>query len=144
MADSALQSALAPFNSTSHSSFWIVWSLLESFGWACLIIAWVGWNLRLPRALDNMLNHGGKVSFSFYLLHAGLIHTVFKYYGLPHWSGWPALDAGLMLVLAYAATWAVATLSYHSIEEPFLHMRRQYGREPLALAPDPRRRVGDR
>ena len=32
-----------------------------------------------------------------------------------------------MLVGSYAATWALATLSYSCIEEPFLRMRRSYG-----------------
>jgi peptidoglycan/LPS O-acetylase OafA/YrhL len=29
--------------------------------------------------------------------------------------------------VSYGATWALATLSYHIVEEPFLRMRRNYG-----------------
>jgi peptidoglycan/LPS O-acetylase OafA/YrhL len=36
-------------------------------------------------------------------------------------------DALIMFAVCYAATWALATLSYHVIEEPFLQMRRSYG-----------------
>jgi peptidoglycan/LPS O-acetylase OafA/YrhL len=32
-----------------------------------------------------------------------------------------------MLLAAYAATWGLATLSYRTIEEPFLGLRRAYG-----------------
>jgi peptidoglycan/LPS O-acetylase OafA/YrhL len=37
-----------------------------------------------------------------------------------------------MIALSYGATWALATLSYNSIEEPFLRMRRRYGAEKTA------------
>lgn len=42
-------------------------------------------------------------------------------------TGVVALDALVMLVGTYAATWALADLSYCTIEEPFLQMRRAYG-----------------
>jgi peptidoglycan/LPS O-acetylase OafA/YrhL len=50
--------------------------------------------------------------------------------GLVHPTGVAWLDAAIMLVLAYGLTWALSTLSYNTIEEPFLRMRRRYGAQP--------------
>jgi len=123
---------LAPFGAAPKSAFWIFWSMAESAGWAAFILAWVGWQARLPGWLDRVLCHGGKVSFSFYLLHMGLLHLLAQRVGLvrPTGNGW--IDAAIMIALSYGATWALATLSYNSIEEPFLRMRRRYGAEKTA------------
>ena len=120
---------LAPFGDAPKSAFWIGWSMLESAGWAFLILAWAGGRARLPAPLERLLCHGGKVSFSFYLLHMGLLHLLAQGFGLVHPTGQGWLDAAIMLVVCYAAGWALATLGYHGIEAPFLRMRRRYGQE---------------
>jgi len=127
MWDTALMHRLASFGSVPHSPFWIVWSLLESAGWSLLILGWVAFTPRLPSLVERVLSHGGKISFSFYLLHMALLHALSTHVGLvrPFGIGW--LDALFMIAVTYAATWALATLSYHIIEEPFLRMRRRYG-----------------
>lgn len=132
MADTAALHSLAPFGAAPASVFWITWSMAESAGWAGLILAWTGFAPRLPRPLERLLCQGGKVSFSFYLLHMGVLHVLAKGAGLlrPGGLGW--LDTALMLAVCYAAAWAVASLSYHGIEAPFLSMRRRYGRDQPA------------
>jgi peptidoglycan/LPS O-acetylase OafA/YrhL len=85
-----------------------------------------------PAPLERVLCHGGKVSFSFYLLHMGLLHLLARRIGLVHPTGNGWLDAAIMVAVCYGATWALATLSYNSIEEPFLRMRRRYGQEKPA------------
>jgi peptidoglycan/LPS O-acetylase OafA/YrhL len=52
-----------------------------------------------------------------------------------------------MLAVAYALTWGLATLSYNTIEEPFLRMRRRYGAEKtgqlgVSVVPDLAGRLG--
>jgi peptidoglycan/LPS O-acetylase OafA/YrhL len=42
-------------------------------------------------------------------------------------NGW--IDAAIMILITYVATWLLATLSYNTIEEPFLRMRRHYGKD---------------
>jgi peptidoglycan/LPS O-acetylase OafA/YrhL len=74
-----------------------------------------------------VLCQGGKVSFSFYLLHMGVLHVLATRVGLVHLSGRPWLDAAIMLAAAYGTTWLLATISYNTIEEPFLRLRRRYG-----------------
>jgi peptidoglycan/LPS O-acetylase OafA/YrhL len=125
--DTATMHRLAPFGATPKSSFWIFWSMAESAGWAFFILAWVGFRPRLPDVVERVLCHGGKVSFSFYLLHMGLLHLLAQRVGLVHPTGRGWLDAALMVAVSYGATWTLATLSYNSIEEPFLRMRRRYG-----------------
>ncbi|MES2901306.1 MAG: acyltransferase [Pseudomonadota bacterium] len=136
--NAALQATVAPFGATPRSLFWIVWSMLESAVWAFFILAWVSFDRKLPAWLDRSLNHGGQISFSFYLLHMGMLHILAQYIGtMRTLTGIPLADAAIAFVLAYSATWALATLSYWTIEEPFLRMRRGYGstrNAPLANA----------
>jgi peptidoglycan/LPS O-acetylase OafA/YrhL len=127
VADSALLATVAPFATTTKSLFWIIWSTIESAGWACVIVAWVACEKVLPAAVERFLNHGGKISFSFYLLHMGVLHALAQAIGMTSPTGEVLPDALIMFAVCYAATWALATLSYHVIEEPFLQMRRSYG-----------------
>ncbi|RJG27285.1 acyltransferase family protein [Massilia cavernae] len=136
IAGSALQSKLGALGVQPRSAFWIVWSTLESSVWACVILAWVSFDKALPAWLERVMIHGGKISFSFYLLHMGVLHVVAQamhMYGMAGKVTWA--HALLMLPLAYAATWALSALSYNTIEEPFLRMRRCYGAvKPVPLA----------
>ena len=119
----------APFGATPKSAFWIFWSMFESAGWAAFIVAWLAFGPRLPGLVDRVLCHGGKISFSFYLLHMALLHLLAVQVGRvsPTGNGW--VDAFIMIAVTYGATWLLATLSYNTIEEPFLRMRRHYGKD---------------
>lgn len=125
--NSALQAQVAPFGAAPKSAFWVLWSTLESAGWASVILAWTAWQGSVPASLDRLLCHGGKISFSFYLLHVAVLHLLAQTFGLVTITGNLYVDALCMLLAAYAATWGLATLSYHTIEEPFLGLRRAYG-----------------
>lgn len=127
--DTGAMHRLAPFGAAPKSTFWIFWSMAESAGWAVFILAWVAFRPKLPGPVERALCHGGKVSFSFYLLHMGLLHVLAQRVGTVHPTGRGWLDTAIMLALSYGATWALATLSYNTIEEPFLRMRRRYGQE---------------
>ena len=131
--DSALQSHVSKFNTDPHSKFWIFWSLLESSGWACLILAWLSWERRMPAWLDKLLCHGGKISFSFYLLHMAVIHIAGEWVvKVPVLTGHVRTDGILSMLILYGATWALATLCFNVIEEPFLRMRRNYAADKAA------------
>jgi peptidoglycan/LPS O-acetylase OafA/YrhL len=118
---------VAPFHPALRAPFWITWSQQVSAVWACLFVAWDSMRRALPRWLEAALCHGGKVSFSFYLLHAAVVHLAGRRLGLLHLTGNALADALLLGIFVYALTWAVATLSFSVIEEPFLRMRRRYG-----------------
>ena len=122
-----LMHTTASFLDAPRAQFWIGWSMLESAGWSVLIVGWVSFKHRLPALIEKALNHGGKISFSFYLLHMGLLHLLAQRVGLVRPTGIGWLDAGIMVAFAYALTWALATLCYYIVEEPFLRLRRNYG-----------------
>lgn len=133
--NSALQAQVAAFDPASKSQFWVLWSMMESAGWVCFILAWVSFDKALPAWLERILCHGGKVSFSFYLLHMAVLQVLAQAVGMVRVTGVPSLDLAIMLSGSYGATWALATLSYGTIEEPFLRMRRGYGSaKPAVLA----------
>lgn len=133
--NSALQGQVASFGPEPKSLFWITWSLMESTVWACVILAWVAFDKALPGWLERVLNHGGKISFSFYLLHMAVLHALAVGVGMVHLSSSGIVNGAIMLAGAYAATWGLAALSYNTIEEPFLRMRRGYGSaKPAHLA----------
>ena len=134
VANSALQAHVAPFVPASRSEFWILWPALESTAWAMVILAWVSFDKKLPQWLERTLVHGGKISFSFYLLHMAVLHVLVTRVGNVALTGSVLFDAALMFVVAYGATWAIAALSYNVIEEPFLRMRRAYGGKPALVA----------
>ncbi|MFC0253422.1 acyltransferase family protein [Massilia consociata] len=127
MWNTAWMHRVAPFMMTPKSSFWIYWSFVESAGWAAVILAWVSFKPRLPGMVERALGQGGKISFSFYLLHMALLHILSQRVGIVSPTGVPWLDVAIMLVVTYGLTWALSTLCYHIVEEPFLRMRRNYG-----------------
>ncbi|HEU4850947.1 MAG TPA: acyltransferase [Telluria sp.] len=136
VANSAWQARFAPFIASSHSELWIVWPMIESAVWALVIVSWVSFDKRLPHWLDRALVHGGKISFSFYLLHMAVLHVLVQRVGLVQLTGSALGDAGIMFAGAYGATWALSALSYNVIEEPFLRMRRAYGAVSQGTVPE--------
>ena len=136
MACVAAMSIRASFSSPNpKSQLWIVWSMIESASWAAVILAWVAFDRGLPNWLERVLNHGGKISFSFYLLHMAVLNLLALRVGMVKLTGVPALDTALMLAGFYGATWALAALCYACIEEPFLRLRRGYGSQTAQPGP---------
>jgi peptidoglycan/LPS O-acetylase OafA/YrhL len=125
--NSALQTRYGAFEPYTHKTFWIWWSMLEAAGWSAVIVAWVSFRHPLPRWIERPLDHGGKISFSFYLLHMAVLHLLSRTFGLPDLTGQHRWNVLIALVLTYAATWAISALSYNAIEAPFLRLRRSYG-----------------
>lgn len=126
--NSAIQARYGSFFSPSQKVFfWVIWSMQESLGWAFFILSWIAADLAKPKWLDKILQHGGDISFSFYLLHALIIYLAYDWLRSVAISGNRQIDAVLMMLLVYAATWAFASLSYATIEQPFLRMRHRYG-----------------
>lgn len=139
--NSALQARYGKFEPATHTPFWIWWSMLEAAGWSAFIMAWVAFERRLPAVLESVLEQGGKISFSFYLLHMAMLHLLATHFGLPTPTAWGVLNVLLAFVVAYGLTWGLSTLSYRAIEEPFLRLRRSYGEKhpAAALVPDERK-----
>ena len=106
--------------------FWITWSLQESLGWALFVVAYMLMPLQIPSALDRTMCRLGEVSYSFYLLHGMVIFLVFKTLGPLHWFEREQLNALVNATILFVLVWLVAQISYHTIERPFLMMRKRY------------------
>jgi len=126
--NSAIQARYGSFFAPSQKVFfWVTWSMQESLGWAFFILAWLAADLVKPKWLDRALQHGGDISFSFYLLHAIILYLAYDWLGAIAISGNRLIDVTMMMMLVYGVTWAFASLSYATIERPFLRLRHRYG-----------------
>ena len=128
--NSAVQARYASFFLPNQKQvFWIFWSMLEAGGWALFITGWVSANFALPKWLDRFMLRGGEISFSFYLMHALVIYLTFEAFGVWTISGNAIIDGAIMAGGLYLLTWMAATLSYETIEKPFLGLRGGYGKQ---------------
>jgi peptidoglycan/LPS O-acetylase OafA/YrhL len=108
---------------------WIGWSFVEALGWAGVVLGY----LLLPAArgrwaarIDRVAQQGGRISFSFYLLHTCVLFLVFKLMPVPQPTPWFPLNFMLVFLPVFAACWALASVSFHCIEKPFLQLRKRY------------------
>lgn len=128
LVNSAVQGRWASFFAAdAYAPFWVVWSLLESLGWGSLILAWLVVPVALPQWLERWVRRGGEISYSFYLLHGMVILLSYQWMGQWRPSGYMILDALLLAVPVFVVVWWVASISYETIEKPFLGLRKQYG-----------------
>jgi peptidoglycan/LPS O-acetylase OafA/YrhL len=117
------------FSSDQRSAMWIYWGLIEAVGWACVVLGYVHWRGRIWKPVAELMEFGGKISFSIYLWHGLVIFLWEKLVGVPGWTAIWQLDFILQVLLLGAATWLVAGLSYSTIEQPFLNLRGSYIRK---------------
>lgn len=123
-----LQSSYGSFFSVERQSyFWITWSIQEAVVWGLFIMIWASASIKLPRWIDTLMQRGGEISFSFYLLHAFVIHLGFSLIGPITPTPWLLVNAFMVTMLLYMLTWPLAVLSYETIEKPFLAWRVRYG-----------------
>jgi peptidoglycan/LPS O-acetylase OafA/YrhL len=113
------------FLENTRQPFWIFWPTIEAALWALLIVAYVSCLWNYPAILERALRWGGAVSYSLYLLHGLVIYTVHYYLGF--WTpGQPLWRLGLYVPFIAACAWGLASLSYITIERPFLRLRKKY------------------
>jgi peptidoglycan/LPS O-acetylase OafA/YrhL len=108
----------------SRSSFWIFWPTMQAVLWAGFVLIYLRSELPIPfsRALATL----GKYSYSMYVWHIAVLYAL--------QSRFPFLSPytfGLLVVLP--ATIALAAVSYHLIERPFLELRVRYVQRTEAL-----------
>lgn len=130
----ALMWALTEWQSRTASYFlaepvqtaWLLWPTVEAAGWAMVVISYSHWRGSLWRPLARMMEHGGEVSYSLYLWHGLVIFLLARVIGSPVWT--PSLPVNLALTCAatMSLSWALASLSYRTIEAPFLRLRGPY------------------
>jgi peptidoglycan/LPS O-acetylase OafA/YrhL len=104
----------------------VLWPTIEGGMWAIVVASYVGASFKLPTTISRVICSIGEKSFSIYLLHLVVISTVVDRYifirvGSPTQS---AIVSTALIVLP--ATLALSYLTYHTIEAPFLSIRRKY------------------
>jgi len=77
---------------------------------------------------------GGEISFSFYLMHALIIYLAHEAVGVLTLTGNIIVDGTLTAGSLYVLTWMAASLSYETIEKPFLGFRKKYGKQPQQIS----------
>ena len=122
-----VQGRHAPLAQMQHKQpLWIVWGVIEAACWATFIVGYSRASISWPPLLRGWLRRGGELSYSLYLMHMIAVMLLLRYVG-PLAAGYG--NWVLFMVngsLALALTWAVSSLTFRAIEQPFQSMRRRY------------------
>lgn len=109
--------------------WWILWPTLEALIWAGVTLAYLCTSLQLPNLLAKLLGLMGQVSYSWYLLHALILWLWTQLLGPLEWFDSFTLNLLANWLVLGVISLVFAKLSYHTLEEPFLGMRRRYAKE---------------
>jgi peptidoglycan/LPS O-acetylase OafA/YrhL len=113
-------------SSLQKSPWWVIWPTVEALLWATLIVSYLASKINIPNFMNTGMEAIGQVSYSLYLLHALILwlwsNTIGPVTGTGHFMS----DLALNLVLVGLVSFGFAKLSYHTLEEPFLHLRQRY------------------
>jgi peptidoglycan/LPS O-acetylase OafA/YrhL len=111
----------------SVASWKIIWPDAEGAVWAFFIVTYISAGRMLPRTISLMAKKLGEISYSSYLIHFAVIKAVINRAAVLHITGHPNLDALVTTVLIVVpVTVAIALLTFHTIEAPFLRLRPKY------------------
>lgn len=125
----------------------LVWIDAEGIFWALVILTYVA-TVSSKGLLSRAVAKVGELSFSVYLLHYLVVSALVTRERWIEPTGRPAVDAFLTTALVILpVTLAVAFVTYHGIERPFLRWRRPYlggeGAKIAAQAPTTRATTPD-
>jgi peptidoglycan/LPS O-acetylase OafA/YrhL len=112
---------------TAVSLWKIAWPTAEGLMWAFFIVTYIAAGRVVPSMLGRIGAKLGEISYSIYLVHFSVIAAIAKNSLSIRASGNDYYDALVTtLVLALPVTIAIAALTYHTVELPFLQMRPKY------------------
>ena len=140
LALAAVVVALACFNAAGGwpiTSAWkIAWPTVEAMLWAAFVIGYVDAANAATGLWSRALARIGEISYSIYLVHFIVIHTMVVY-ALPlAFSGRFVVDALLnTLLFALPVTLLISALTYRFVERPFLRLRGRYHRDAAPTLP---------
>lgn len=110
---------------------------MEAAVWAAIVTGYVGVARHIPAWISRALCFVGDISFSVYLTHYFIIHAFIKkklYFQFENLT--PLDNAFLSCFVVLIVVLGFSYLTYHTIELPFLNLRRRYvkgaGMEPAA------------
>jgi peptidoglycan/LPS O-acetylase OafA/YrhL len=108
----------------------IAWPPVEALLWAAFVIGYVAAANIASGLWSRVVARIGEISYSIYLIHFIVIWMLVRY-DLPlAFTGRLAVDAVLETgLVALPVTLAIAGLTYHFVERPFLRLRGRYHRD---------------
>jgi peptidoglycan/LPS O-acetylase OafA/YrhL len=98
----------------------------EALLWAGVVITYLSCTVKIPKVFSNVLEVMGKVSYSWYLLHGLVLWLWGHVIGPIAPTGIFGLDLIANLLVVGVFSLALAKLSYHTLEEPFIGLRHRY------------------
>ena len=123
-----------------RQSWRVAWPTIEAVVWAAFVASYLSFVRYVPYIIDVVLRFLGKISYSLYLVHV-IVVFIFAakgwYFTIPGLS----VSADIFLsgtVLVIPVVVLVSTLTYATIEQPFLAMRKRYNfaeKERAAVLP---------
>lgn len=109
------------------SAWKTVWPTIEGTVWAGFIVTYIAAGRLLPSRLGRLGAKLGEISYSLYLVHFVVLAAIItaKLYVTPTGNGYyDALATTFLVALPLAVL--IATLTYSTIELPFLRLRPKY------------------
>lgn len=105
---------------------WIFWPTIEAVAWSSVILCYLTWKGGLPHVIAVNLEKGAKISFSMYLWHAVIIFIFQQIPLLDMLNNHKKIYMLISLVACLSCTLFVSSVSYKTIELPFLLLRKKY------------------
>jgi len=105
---------------------WLAWPTVEAALWSAVIVAYVARPIAWPDWLDRLLQQGGEISYSLYMLHFLVLVVLMGSVGLMPLTGSLWLDLALNAVPVTLLVWILARTGFAVIERPFLRLRGRY------------------
>ena len=106
----------------------VAWPTVEAAIWTAFAASYLGFARYVPHILDIALEFLGRISYSLYLVHIPVVWIFAArgwYFTVPSLSVMNnILLSGVVLVLPVVIL--ISTLTYSTIEKPFLEMRKRY------------------
>jgi peptidoglycan/LPS O-acetylase OafA/YrhL len=105
----------------------MAWPTIEGVMWAGFIVTYLAAGQRLPALLSRVGGKLGEISYSTYLVHYAVIVAIIKHAWYVRATGNGYYDALITTFLvALPMTVAIATVTYYTVELPFLQLRPRY------------------
>lgn len=135
----AVIACLAAFNRAGGwptTAMWkIAWPTVEGALWAAFLIGYVSCANQSTGWWSRAVAWIGTISYSIYLIHFVILHSMIKLAWPIAFSGRFVVDALLnTLLIALPATLLIAALTYRFVELPFLRLRGGYHRGAAGVA----------